>query len=170
MRERSETLYVWLIMGGIASILAGCLCLMAGFGSGTLQIIRGKLISGPAAITALIGVILLLGGIALLTFTILSGAAVGATEKRGVRKVDPRTRVLAKYATNAQGETLTLEWDFPDPKTKFYVRLELGDGNRAEFQCVQEVFHQCGEGMRGEAHFQGRWLGMFKPYIGMPQP
>jgi len=168
MRERSESVYATLIIVSGAMIVLGILLLMLGMGAGTMQLMRSTAVGGASAVTAVLGAIGLLGGIALLTFTMISGAAVGATEIKGPRQVDPNTRVIARYAVNRQGETLTLEDDFPDPKTKFYVRLQLGDGNRAEFQCVKEVYDQCGEGMRGESHFQGRWLGMFRPYIGTP--
>jgi hypothetical protein len=110
----------------------------------------------------------LFGGLALLAFLMLSGATVGATEKHGIRKKDPRTKVLAKYVTNGRGEPMPLDWDSPDPATKYFVRMELGSGHRVELQCVREVFDQCGEGMKGESIYQGRWLGMFRPYIGMP--
>jgi hypothetical protein len=169
MRERTESLYATLIIISVAMIILGVFGLMVGLGSGAMQMIRGVGASGSSTIVALLGAIGLLGGLGLLTFVIVSGTTLGATEKRGIRKIDPHTRVVARYATNSQGETLTLETDYPDPKTKFYVRMQLGNGNKVEFQCVKEVFDQCGEGMRGESQYQGRWLGLFRPYIGMPQ-
>lgn len=169
MRERSESVYATLIIVSVTMIIVGVFSLMMGLGSGMAQVMRGQVGHGSSVTVAALGALLLLGGIGILAFTMISGATMGVLEKRGMRKVDPQTRVIARYATNSQGETLTLEYDFPDPKTRFYVRLQLGDGSKAEFQCVKEVYDQCGEGMRGESHFQGRWLGMFRPYIGMPQ-
>jgi hypothetical protein len=170
MRERTESLYATLIIVGVCMILVGVFCLMLGLGGGVMQMTRHQGASGASTGMAILGVVGLLGGIGLLTFVMISGATLGVTEKRGVRQMDPHTRVLARYATNAQGEMLILDYDFPDPKTKLYVRMELGDGTTVEFQCVKEVFDQCGEGMRGESHFQGRWLGLFRPYIGVQPP
>jgi hypothetical protein len=168
MRERTESLYATLIIVGVVSVFLGVFGLMLGFGGGTLQLVRGHGPSGSSAVMAVLGAIGLLGGLGLLAFVLISGATLGATEKRGVRKTDPQTRVLARFAMNSQGDTIPLEYEYPDPKTKFYVRMELGNGNRVEFQCVREVFDQCGEGMRGESQYQGRWLGLFRPYIGTP--
>jgi hypothetical protein len=168
MRERGESLYAVLIIVSVAMAVLGVFALMLGLGGGAMQMIRSQGTSGASVGMALIGVICLFGGLGLFTFLMVSGTTLGITEKRGLRKTDAQARVVARYATNSQGDTLALEWDFPDPKTQFYVRMQLGNGNKVEFQCVREVFDQCGEGMRGEAHYQGRWLGMFKPYIGMP--
>ena len=169
MRERTESLYATLIIVSVAMIILGILGLMMGLGSGAMQMIRSQGASGASTLVALLGAIGLLGGIALLTFVIVSGTTLGATEKRGIRKTDPQTRVVARYAVDSKGDTLTLEYEYPDPKTRFFVRMQLGNGSKVEFQCVREVFDQCGEGMRGESQYQGRWLGMFRPYIGMPQ-
>ena len=166
MRERSESLYATLIIVSVAMIVGGVFLLMIGLGSGAAQMIRGQGSSGASTVSAALGAIGLLGGVAMLLFVVISGTTLGITEKRGARKVDPHTRVLARYASNSRGDTLTLESEYPDPKTQFFVRMELGNGNRVEFQCVREVFDQCGEGMKGESHYQGRWLGMFRPYIG----
>ncbi len=167
MRERSESVYATLIIVSIAMIILGMFGLMIGLGAGTMGMMKGDGASSSSALVTGFGAFGLLGGIALLTFLMISGATIGATEKRGIRKVDRNTRVLARYGVDSEGQTLTLEWDFPDPKTRFYVRMEMSNGSRVEFQCVREVFDQCGEGMRGESHFQGRWLGLFRPYIGM---
>jgi len=167
MRERSESVYATLIIVSAVMIVLGIFGLMIGLGAGTMGLMKGGGASSGSALVTGLGAFGLLGGIALLVFLMVSGATIGVTEKRGVRKVDPNSRVLAKYGVDSEGQTLTLEWDFPDPKTRFFVRMELSNGSRVEFQCVREVFDQCGEGMRGESHYQGRWLGLFRPYIGM---
>ena len=148
-------------------LVLGVLILMLGFGGGSADMFRSGNVTMGSAGMALFGVILLFGGLGLLTFTMVTGATIGSLEKRGARKVDRNTKVLARYATNRRGETLILEWEFDDPSTRFFARLRLSDGSTAEFQCVKEVFDQCGEGMTGEAHYQGRWLGGFRPYIGV---
>lgn len=167
MRERSEGAFATMIIVSVAMIVGGVFALMIGVGGGSLQMIRAQGVSGMAAWTAILGAIGFFGGIALLLFTMVSGAAIGKTENRGVRKVDQRAKVLARYVVDKAGETVVLESDFVDAGFRYYARLLLSDGTRAEFQCVREVFFQCGEGMTGEAHFQGRWLGNFRPYIGI---
>ena len=167
MRERLESRFATLIMVASCVTIAGVFLLMIGMGSGTMQMVRGQTPAGASVVVSALGAIGLLGGIGMLVFVMFFGATIGVTENRGIRKTDPNTRVIARYATNARGETLPLEWDFPDPDTKFFVRMEISGGQRVEFRCVKEVFLECGEGMRGESQFQGRWLGMFKPYIGV---
>lgn len=170
MRERSESTFATLIIAGVIMLGLGVLCLMFGYGSGTSEILRGRMASSGSAGMALLGFILGAGGLGTLTFAMVSVAAIGSLEKRGVRKVDRNAKILARYAANRQGETLVLEWQFDDPHTKFFARVQLSDGSRVEFQCVREVFDQCGEGMTGEAQYQGRWLGYFRPYIGVQPP
>ncbi|MEA2551988.1 MAG: hypothetical protein QOJ65_164 [Fimbriimonadaceae bacterium] len=170
MRERVESAFASMIITSCALIVVGILGMMLGMGGGSMQLIRQHGVSGISAWMAVAGAVLLFGGLGLLTFTMVSAAAIGTSEKRGIRKVEPRAKVLARYATNRQGETAVLDWDLVDPDLRFYVRMELSDGNKAEFQCVREVFDQCGEGMRGEAQYQGRWLGAFRPYIGGQPP
>lgn len=117
-----------------------------------------------------IGIACLAGGILLLAGTVIGGTLIGRTETKGFRIVDPRTRVLARYALDKRGAPAIVDWDFDDPSLKYYVRLQTGTGHVAEYRCARAVFDQCGEGMAGESHLQGRWLGLFKPYIGSPQP
>lgn len=169
-RERSESTFATLIIIGVSMLLASTLCLMFGFGGGSFDLMRKGQVSVGAALFAGLGFLFLVGGLGLLTFAMVSVATIGGLEKRGVRMTDKNTKVLARYATNRRGETLVLEWQFDDPGTKFYARLRLSDGSTAEFQCVQEVFYACGEGMTGEAQYQGRWLGAFRPYIGELPP
>ena len=170
MRERSESAFATAIIVSIAMVAMGTFVLMMGLGGGSLQLIRAHGVSGMSALMAILGCILFFGGLGLLTFTVLSIAAIGGMEKRGARQTDRRAKVLARYATNKQGETAVLESDFDYLDLKFYALVLLSDGTRAEFQCVREVFDQCGEGMTGEAQFQGRWLGAFQPYIGVQPP
>lgn len=167
MRERSESAIATLIIVSIVMIVCGVFGMMLGFGSGSMQMLRPSGVTLPSVGMALLGAIAFFGGLIMLTFTMISAVAMSSSEKRGARRVDGRAKVIARFATNKQGDTLVLEDDLNDPNTRFYARIMLTDGTRAEFQCAREVYDQCGEGMTGEAHFQGRWLGAFRPYIGI---
>ena len=167
MRERSESTFATIIVVSIVLVLCGIFGLMLGMGSGSLQMIRPAGVTYPSVAVAALGAILFFGGLALLVFTVISAFAVGTADKSGARRVDQRAKIIARYALNRQNETVISDDDLDDPETRFFARVILTDGTRVEFQCVREVFFQCGEGMTGEAHFQGRWLGAFRPYIGV---
>ena len=47
---------------------------------------------------------------------------------------------------------------------KYNVRIVSASEGSIEYQCVEEVFWMCGEGLEGDAQIRGRWLGGFKPY------
>lgn len=167
MRERSESAFATIIIVAVFMVLGGLLGLVVGLGSGSMQVMRPNGVAYPSVVFAALGAILFFSGLGLLTFTVISAAAYSRTDKTGRRQVDTRAKVIARYATNREGESLMFDDDMDDPGTRFYARLMLTDGTRAEFQCAREVYSQCGEGMTGEAHFQGRWLGAFRPYIGI---
>lgn len=51
-----------------------------------------------------------------------------------------------------------------DPEDLFYyIQVEFGNGIKKEFRTTSEVFATIGEGMRGTASVQGKWLGKFVP-------
>ncbi len=83
----------------------------------------------------------------------------------------PDSLIIAKFATNAVGETLFSDFDIlmDDPKTKFYVQIQPGQGRMMECKTNATVWQGCGEGMRGTAMLQGDWLGAFQPVIGSGQ-
>jgi hypothetical protein len=167
MRERSESTFATIIVVAIVMVLCGLFGLMLGLGSGSLQMMRSAGVTYPSVAVSVLGAILFFGGLALLVFAMISAFAVGNADKTGPRKVDQRAKIIARYAMNKQGETVSSDYELDDPDTRFFARIILTDGTRTEFQCVREVYFACGEGMTGEAHFQGRWLGAFRPYIGI---
>lgn len=167
MRERSESTFAAIIIVAIVMVLSGLFGLVLGMGSGSLQMMRPAGVSYPSVVVAVLGAILFFGGLALLVFTMISAFAVSRADKTGPRRVDQRAKVIARYALNKRGDTVVSDDEMDEPEIRFFARIILTDGTRAEFQCVREVFFECGEGMTGEAHFQGRWLGAFRPYIGV---
>ena len=72
-------------------------------------------------------------------------------------------RIIARFATNANGETLFDEnfVDFDDEKTRLYIRLQIPARGSEEYRCNRAVWAQCGEGMTGTAFLQGDWIGQF---------
>lgn len=153
-----------LVVAGIGVVLTlmiylgGALALMRR-GDANVWILRGI---GPAMV--LLG--LAAAGGALL-YGIREGRRV--TGGKGAM-VDPTARVVARYAYDSTGDMVVDEWLFDErDDLKFYVKLELTGGSMREFQCRREVHAMCGEGMRGAATFDGRWLGSFIPQMGSGQ-
>lgn len=85
---------------------------------------------------------------------------------KGTEQQVPRALVVAKYAYNKDFALLTQSWEFDYDDARFYVRLRVDAENVLEFETSRPVFDQCGEGMRGAATFQGKWLSRFVPYTG----
>jgi hypothetical protein len=83
--------------------------------------------------------------------------------------VDPTARVLSRYAFDRDGDMLTDEDAFElRDGVKFYVKLELTGGAHREFHCSRSVYDCCGEGLRGAATFDGKWLGGFQATLPRP--
>ena len=92
-----------------------------------------------------------------------------ANERSGPRHVVSNFRVLARYCYDHSMQLITSDWDIDvADRPKFYVRGVLETGVVGEFETTLEVYYQAGEGMTGEAELQGKWLGRFVPYIGLP--
>lgn len=124
----------------------------------------GTMNLAPVALTfSGIGILMMLGAVGY-------GLWFNSAALRGPRKVAPNARILSRYGYNRQGYMLNADWEFEaaeDPR--YYVRMQIGPSQVSEYQCTEQVFFQCGEGMYGEAELQGNWLGRFTPYIGPPQ-
>ena len=74
-------------------------------------------------------------------------------------------RVIALFAPDKTGVLYTEanQMQFIDG-LKYNVRIVSASEGSIEYQCVEEVFWMCGEGLEGDAQIRGRWLGGFKPY------
>lgn len=97
--------------------------------------------------------------------------AKNPTSGRGIQKSDAHVRVLGKFAYR-QGNLLTESWQWDGfDDVEFYVKLEMSDHRILEFQCAEQTYDLCGDGMYGEAVYDGRWLGRFTAHIGgAPMP
>lgn len=86
----------------------------------------------------------------------------------GARRVEPYIKILARYVYD-KGQLLTADWDIEmADKPRYYVRVMDQRGVIEELETSLEIYYQAGEGMHGEAEIQGRWMGRFVPYIGVP--
>lgn len=130
----------------------------------------GILLRSPAVMALMgLGVIAFVVGLGMIGFSVFSGLKTErADPTTGQISHWPDSLVQARFATNAIGETVfsDMDIDFEDPKTKLYVRITTGDGQRAELKARQEVWLQAGEGMRGNAVVQHDWLIGFAPKRG----
>ncbi|MBS1721060.1 MAG: hypothetical protein JST35_11495 [Armatimonadetes bacterium] len=146
--------FAWMIYGGIGAVVTGILCIGLGF-------ILSPLLA--------LGFILLIGGV----ISTGAGLALGVLGEQNAHTgpVQSATgvRVVSRHIFD-NGKVME-EWMLEgadDPK--YFVKIELAPNNRIEFQTSDEVYWQCGEGMIGDAFFQGKWLGRFVPTIGAGNP
>lgn len=111
---------------------------------------------------------LILLGLLASSAALLYGIREGRKTTTGKGAVmDPDAKVMARYAYDKTGDLVVDDWLFDERDgLKFYVKLELTGGTVREFQCSRQIHGQCGEGMRGAATFDGKWLGGFAPNLG----
>ena len=169
MKESSKERVVGCaLFGGLALAFGGVVLTVVLYLGGTLALLRRQdpsllAIRGLGPLLILVG--LFIAGVALL-YGIREGKRL--TSGKGAM-VDPTARVLARYAYDGTGDMVVDDWLFDERDgLKFYVKLELTGGAVREFQCHRQVHAMCGEGMRGAATFDGKWLGSFVPLIGHP--
>ena len=159
---------ILIVCGGMASWVFSMAGVFRGTytrAPGTNQITdAGALNWVPLSFTAVaIGVGLCLFGMAYAWFPI-------ATERTGLQRVHENVKVLARYAYNRNGDMLC-EWyqiDEAREDCRFYVRLMFPNRDTNEFECSEQVFNACGEGMFGQVTLQNKWLGQFIGYVGAP--
>jgi hypothetical protein len=108
-------------------------------------------------------------GLGILLFLVSTGYGwlQHARRNQGTEEQAPSALVVAKYAYNKDFTLLTQPWEFDYDDARFYVRMRVDAENVLEFETSRPVFDQCGEGMRGSATFQGKWLSRFVPHTGL---
>lgn len=90
-------------------------------------------------------------------------------QNSGPRRIIPNCRIVARFAADKTGVLYTEpgQIEFID-NLKFCVRMVSQMEGSVEYECSEEVFWSCGEGMVGDAEFQGKWIGAFRPYAEQP--
>lgn len=109
-----------------------------------------------------VGILMVLGGLGY-------GLWIVKNEHQGPRRVIENFRIMARYAYDKAGYHLVDDGmiEFAEGP-RFYVRGQTPDGVVLEYEASEAVWRQAGEGMYGEAELQGKWMGRFVPYIGLP--
>lgn len=148
--------------------------LLGGFGSlgcGGLLLVLGPMlgIATKSPVPMALGFLLIGAGVLM-----VGGSLIYGLNRHGERFTGEQTRrsgvrILNKYVYDRDNNLLMDDYliDTAD-EPRFYVKIELAPGNSVEFETAREVFDSCGEGMRGEATFQGKWLSMFVGHIARP--
>ncbi|MBS1716581.1 MAG: hypothetical protein JSS72_02470 [Armatimonadetes bacterium] len=168
--QRRAGLIAFLVLGGI--VLIGFSYLLGlTFGWVTILSIpthgtksNGALAQmGLSALGFLVGFGMIVAGIAL-------GFAIHITRFFGFRRTVTHCKIIARYVLNSEHQHASEDDVAVGQSVRYYVKLAAPYRGPMEFECVPDVFFSCGEGMVGEAQFQGRWLGRFTPYIGVVPP
>jgi hypothetical protein len=166
MSSRSESTLASLIIIGFACIVIGGIMFFMGFAGGAMQLGSITGVRQQTSSLAILGLVLGLAGLVLLGFAVFSGLFASKMQSSGPRRFDPNAKVVARYAMGKNGDMALSDWEWDYEGMRFFVRLSTSDRQAAEYECARPVFEQCGEGMVGEAMFQGKWLGGFRPHIG----
>ncbi|CAN5417010.1 hypothetical protein BH11ARM1_BH11ARM1_14950 [soil metagenome] len=92
------------------------------------------------------------------------------SENTGPRNKIENFKVIARYAYD-RNQNLVVDDQMIDYSAgvKFYVRGAAPSREHLEYQTTRDMWYQCGEGMFGEVELQGKWIGRFTPYIGVPE-
>ena len=104
-------------------------------------------------------------GLVIMVMSVVYGLVNAKGPAKGPRTLVKNAQVSARDAMDDTGamHTEAGQMEFYDD-LKYYVRLSAAGIGSVEYECVDEVFWMCGEGMKGDAEIQGRWLGAFMPY------
>lgn len=105
-------------------------------------------------------------GVGLVVFAIAKGAMRNrAMSNSTTVQVAQKCMALARFAVDSDNNMISETDADVVPGAKFYVRIALQNGTRAEFRTAFDVFLTVGEGQWGMAEFQGEWLGRWTPTV-----
>lgn len=156
-------------LAGLSAFFIWLFALAGGFrATATRNAVTGEITDAgtwnwiPLAVTFFtIGLLLMLGAV-------VYGLILNKTQARGPRRVIEHAFIVGRYALSKTNDMLS-DWELEAAENpRFFVRMRTPDGRSSEYLCAAETYFNCGEGMSGEAELQGRWLGRFTPYIGVP--
>lgn len=167
---RKENWIGCLIYGGFGSIVFGFMVLWLFTLGGALRFLNSKGSDGLMYTLKGLGFVPIVAGVAMVVTGLVQGFRASRAAQVGTGKAvyrDPGVRVIARFGLDDEGRTIFEGWQIEQQdKPKYLVKLEHSDGRIAEYYTRPEVWMRCGEGMRGEALFDGGWLGGFVPRIG----
>lgn len=111
------------------------------------------------------GVLVMTLGALAMVVSVVYGLSQARNPAKGNRRMISNVRVIARFAADGTGVLYTEagQMEFID-NLKYYVRITSALEGSFEYQCSEEIFWRCGEGLSGDAEIQGRWLGAFDPY------
>lgn len=123
---------------------------------------------GDAALVPIF-IVLFVAGLGMTGFAVFSGLRYSKRAYGGPKETIDNAFIVARYGVDRNGYVLTQDYQIEGcDRPRYYVRMQLPNAIPSEFECEPAVFYQCGEGMTGQATVQGKWLGSFIPYIGIP--
>lgn len=158
LEQKQRLISTLLIIGGGLAIL-GLLGTVSLCLSGPLVLLGAD----PESLTALgLGPALIGIGLLIVLGALLYGVWLNKHRHEGPVKIYPRSRVVAKFVINRDGDPVISDYDLYED-LRYFVQLDIGQRRIVEFECAPETFWMVGDGMHGEAHCQGNWLGQFIP-------
>lgn len=144
------------------------------FGTTQQKTVAGLIIFGIIAVICGGGVSIFLRGITLLmpilgVLMIFAGLYIGYQNTWGTKNAEKPVRtaegayIMSILVTDRKGE-MVFDPEFYEPKDlKYLVQIRFANGSKEEFETDPLVLSSLGEGMKGRAHFQGKWLCQFEP-------
>lgn len=169
--RRSEGALGWAIVAGLVLMPIGLVLTLMFFMAGVFRATRTGGGDAGDVVLIWIGIAILLLGLLLTVGGFLFGYFQGKKEylPTGDMRRALGVQILVRYAYNNRGEMANDEYMWQEgDDIKFYVKLRFANGTVQEFQTTVEVYNMCGEGMKGDALIDGKWLGGFTANI--PQP
>lgn len=170
VNARKENWIGCLIYGGFGSIVFGFMMLWLFTLGGALRFLNSKGSDGLMYAMKGLGFVPIGLGLLMVVWGLVQGFRASRVSQVGTGKAvyrDPGVRVLARFGLDDEGRTIFEGWQIEDQnKPRYLVKLEHSDGRIGEYYTRPEVWANCGEGMCGEAMFDGGWLGAFVPRIG----
>ncbi|MBL1151918.1 MAG: hypothetical protein D8M22_04175 [Armatimonadetes bacterium] len=166
-----ETKLAILLYGGLALVPLGFLATIAVYAGGTLRLVASRGEDVSMYLLRWVGPMVTLVGM------IMAGSAlyIGLRQARQPRKGEgqlfrvPNVVVIGKEAYDKQLRRLFEDWEFVESESpRFYVKFQFSDEEIREYETSLETFLICGEGSRGEALIQGRWVCGYTAQVAAP--
>lgn len=151
-----------MIFVGISLVVLSLFVFMIGARSGLMAI--GDRKASGSLYVMIASIVMAVGGVGLVLMGIASGGIRNRQMSRSTAvEVAQRCMALARFCTDSDGNMIMEDDADVVPGAKFYIRIAMENGARAEFKTRYETYMTVGEGQWGMAEFQGDWLGRWTP-------